>query len=268
MPIRAVFLEAEDSPCVYLAEQTALCEEFIVQEIDEELLSTLIENGYRHFGRFFFRPVCEHCHACIPIRVPTTAYHMPRSARRLLCRNADLDVRVAVPVPSREAFHLYAAHKGRFADAPELPPEPDYDRFVDSFFHPFPFSFVLEIRDGDRLVGVSHFDLTERVLSDIYCYYDLEYLPRSLGRFAIYKLLELAGTRGVPYVYLGFYIRDNAHMNYKRSIRPNELLLTEGLWTPFVDAGNQDVLSSACPLLGFMPRFRLAPAPERDSGDT
>ena len=37
MPIRAAFLEPSGAPCVYLAGQEARCEEFLVQEVDEEL---------------------------------------------------------------------------------------------------------------------------------------------------------------------------------------------------------------------------------------
>ncbi|MBT7165475.1 MAG: GNAT family N-acetyltransferase [Victivallales bacterium] len=268
MPIRAALLEAVETPCVYLAGRQALCEELLVQEIDEELFSALIENGYRHFGRFFFRPMCVGCHACVPIRICTAGYVFPRSARKLFQRNANLTVEVTVPEPSPAAFSLYLEHKKRFADSPTASPEPNYERFVESFFHSFPFSFALRVRDGDRLVAMSHFDLTERVLSDVYCYYDLEYLPRSIGRFAIYKLIEFAVARGVPYVYLGFYIQANAHMSYKRGIRPNELLLTEGAWTPFIDARNQDVMPPELASFGFVPRFRLGSAADQDPGES
>jgi arginine-tRNA-protein transferase len=265
MSIRAAFLESRRTPCVYLHGQEALCEELLVEEIDEDLLSMLIENGYRHFGRFFFRPCCEGCHACVPIRIPTHDFRYPRSARKLFVRNADLSVDVVTPEPTVEAFHLYRQHKRRFADAPTGDVEPNYERFVDSFFHPFPFSYALRIRHGDRLVCMSHFDLTGRVLSAVYCYYDLDYLDRSLGRFAIYKLIEYAADRGVPHVYLGFYIDQNDHMNYKRHIRPNQILLTEGLWTTFVDDRNRQVLAAEHIARGFVPRYRLGHKTEADT---
>jgi arginine-tRNA-protein transferase len=265
MAIRAAFLESRPTPCVYLHDQDALCEEFLVEEVDNELLSMLIENGYRHFGRFFFRPCCKECHACVPIRVPTEDFHYPRSARKLFTRNADLTVDVVVPEPTTEAFRVYCKHKRRFADAPTGDVEPNYARFAESFFHPFPFSYALRVRDGDRLVCMSHFDLTDRILSDVYCYYDLDYLDRSLGRFAIYKVIEYAASQGVPYVYLGFYIDQNDHMNYKRHIRPNEILLTEGLWTTFIDAQNQQVLAAEHVARGFVPRYRLGYKREPDT---
>ncbi len=260
MPIRAAFLEAVPAPCAYLAGRTALAEELLVEEIDGDLFSALIENGYRHFGRFFFRPGCAGCHACIPIRVPADGYAFPRSARKLFRRNADLTVDIVRPQATPEAFALYSEHKTRFADTPVEEAEPDYERFAETFFHPFPFSCVLRVRDGEKLVCMSHFDLTERVLSNVYCYYDLAYLSRSPGRFAIYKLIEFAQSRNVPYVYLGFYLQGHAHMGYKRDIRPNELLLTEGVWMPFTDARNRQVLPASFVRRGFVPRCRLAPA--------
>jgi len=268
MPIRAVFLESCETPCVYLAGRTARCEEFLVQEVDEELFSLLIENGYRHFGRFFFRPCCTDCHACIPIRIPTADYRFPRSARRLFSRNADLIVDVVLPEPSPEAFALYVSHKQRFADAPAGEGVPDYERFTQSFFHPFPFSFVLRIRDGEKLICISHFDLTQRVLSDVYCYYDLDYLSRSLGRFAIYHLIRFAQERGIPYVYLGFYLHGHPHMGYKRDIRPSQILLTEGAWTEFVNAANEQVLPMPFLDRGFVPRYRLGTPADPDPGES
>lgn len=268
MPIRAAFLESVETPCVYLDGKEALCEEFLVQEVDEDLFSLLIENGYRHFGRFFFRPCCTPCHACIPIRIPALGYSFPRSARKLFSRNADLTVDVVLPEASLAAFALYSRHKQRFAGTPTSDGEPDYKRFVESFFHPFPFSFVLRIRDGEKLVCMSHFDLTSRVLSNVYCYYDLDYLSRSLGRYAIYKLIEFAGQRGVPYVYLGFYLHGHPHMSYKRAIRPSQVLLTEGAWTEFVDARNEQVLPMEFIDRGFVPRYRLGPPPEPEPGES
>lgn len=266
MPIRAAFLDPLPTPCPYLPGQIALNEELLVQEIDEELLAALVENGYRHFGQLFFRPRCADCHACIPLRVPTADYAFPRSARKLFHRNADLAADIVRPEPTPEAFALYANHKTRFADTPVEEGEPDYEHFVQAFFHPFPFSFVLRVRDGGKLVCMSHFDLTPQGLSNVYCYYDLDYLPRSPGRFAIYQLIEFAQRKNLPYVYLGFYLQGHAHMGYKRDIRPNELLLTEGAWMPFIDARNRQVLPAAFVDRGFLPRCRLVPANHRESG--
>jgi arginine-tRNA-protein transferase len=265
MPIRAAFLEAAPSPCAYLAGREALAEELLVQKIDDDLFSNLIESGYRHFGRFFFRPCCAGCHACIPIRVPAADFRFPRSARKLFHRNADLTVDIVRPKATPEAFALYLDHKTRFVDTPVPEAEPDYERFAETFFHPFPFSYALRVRDGEKLVCMSHFDLTERVLSNVYCYYDQAYLSRSPGRFAIYRLVELAQSRGVPYVYLGFYLHGHPHMSYKRDIRPNELLLTEGAWVPFTDERNQSVLPETFVRRGFIPRCHLVPANHRET---
>ena len=177
-------------------------------------------------------------------------------------------VDVVLPEVSPEAFELYVAHKQRFADTPTGEGVPDYGRFAESFFHPFPFSFVLRIRDGEKLICVSHFDLTSQVLSDVYCYYDLAYLSRSLGRFAIYHLIRFAQERGVPYVYLGFYLHGHPHMSYKRDIRPSQILLTEGVWTEFVDAHNQQVLPMAFLHRGFVPRYRLGPPVDPCPGES
>ena len=56
---------------------------------------------------------------------------------------------------------------------------------------------------------------------------------RSLGTFDILSLLASARERGLPHVYLGYYVAGCQSMEYKRKFRPNEVLRPDGTWEAF-----------------------------------
>lgn len=244
MAIRGQWGIGRQYPCSYLPEQVARMELMLIAALDEPELDALLAQGYRHFGHQFFRPFCRHCHACIPIRVPTARFRLRRSGRRALERAAHLSVEVGPPRPSPEAYALYCRHKERFRDTnPDSEPV-DYAGFTESFFQPFPFAYTLSLRAGERLVAVSHFDMTHRSLSAVYCYWEPADGACSPGRVAILHQLALAARHGIPHVYLGLYVAANVHMAYKAGIFPNEVMLTAGDWVPFVDAAGKDCLAA------------------------
>ena len=83
---------------------------------------------------------------------------------------------------------------------------------------------------GNRLIAVAYVDSLPEALSAIYCYYDPTERTRSLGTFNILSLLASAGERGLPHVYLGYYVAGCRSMEYKRTFRPNEVLRPNGRW--------------------------------------
>ena len=86
---------------------------------------------------------------------------------------------------------------------------------------------------GRRLVAVAYVDALPGALSAIYCYYDPAEGARSLGTFNILSMLVAARERGLPYVYLGYYVAGCRSMEYKRNFRPNELLQPDRTWEVF-----------------------------------
>jgi len=92
---------------------------------------------------------------------------------------------------------------------------------------------------GNRLIAVGHVDALPQALSAIYCYYDPAEGPRSLGTFNILSLLASALERGLPHVYLGYYVAGCRSLEYKGRFRPNEVLRPNGTWEAFnVDKGS------------------------------
>jgi arginyl-tRNA--protein-N-Asp/Glu arginylyltransferase len=86
-------------------------------------------------------------------------------------------------------------------------------------------SRVIEFRDPERrLVGVSLTDRLRSGLSGVYKFFAPELEPRSLGTFIILWHIDRARALGLPYVYLGYWIRESRKMAYKARFAPLEQL--------------------------------------------
>lgn len=238
-------LEPLPHPCAYLPGRAADFEHYQLLHYDDDAFCTLLENGFRHFGAYFFRPLCPGlpgcawCGACVPLRVPVATFEPTRSQRRAARRAAHVTVEVGEPRMSDEKFALYTRHKTRFAGTTRdlgLPADltggaPDPETFEAAFYGDAPFTRECTYRLDGRLVGVGHVDVASRVVSSIYFFYDPD-LPRlSLGTASVLREIELARDHGASHYYLGYLVRDNPSMRYKAGFRPHELF--DGrIWRP------------------------------------
>jgi arginine-tRNA-protein transferase len=235
MSITGLLLQPLQTECPYLEDKTCINENILIRDLDDYDLGMLLSMGFRHFGTVFFRPICGYCSSCIPIRIPVQRFSPSKSVRRLFNRNKHFNVTLGEPVPHLEAFELYNRHKKRF----KRQPSESYEDYLESFYHPFPFNRVLVVKDGTTLVTVSHLDVTDNAMSAVYCYFDERYNRFSPGKFAIYKEIEIAKESGIQWLYLGFYIRENRHTNYKIQFKPNQLMVEDNKWIDYMDvSGN------------------------------
>lgn len=226
--MRAALLENASYQCPYLSGRQVKMEQFLTFSLNPEEHEQLLERGYRHFGSYYFRPACIGCARCVPLRFKPLEAKEHRSWRRVMKRGALLDLRLDGELDQEEAFELYRMHKERFDDGEK----PDPRLFRESFFSSHPAEHRLSIRDGERLVAVTHFDWTPAAFSAIYTYYnDREYGASSPGKLAILKLAELARERKIKYLYLGFYVHGNRAMSYKALYTPFEYSPFAGHWT-------------------------------------
>jgi len=60
----------------------------------------------------------------------------------------------------------------------------------------------------DHVVSVAIVDVEPQALSAVYCYFDPELRQRALGIFNVLWLIEECRRRCVPYLYLGYFVRD------------------------------------------------------------
>ncbi|MDR3385657.1 MAG: arginyltransferase [Rudaea sp.] len=215
-------------PCGYFSERTARnlvidpASPHLAQIYDAALL-----RGFRRAGGHVYRPQCGSCHACVAARVPVAQFKPDRSQRRCLQHNRDLEMRIEPARHTDEYFNLYqryldARHPGGGMDNPE--PE-DFSRFLYTTWSPTSF---IEFRQSGRLLGVAITDIATTGISAVYTFYDPAETARGLGTFAILRQVELARERGLPHLYLGYWIAGHPKMDYKMRFRPLELLAVDG----------------------------------------
>lgn len=216
--------------CPYLPGRTASETAFHAPDLDPELYHELMDRGFRRSGTVFYRPACAGCRECVPIRVPTAGWAPSKSQRRVARRNADLELRVAVPEYTEEKAALYA----KYLRGQHEREGPEAAEGLREFLYNSPVaSLEFEYRAGGRVVGVGICDVCSRSLSSVYFFFDPDESRRGLGTYSGLCEIAWAAGRGIPYYYLGFYVRDCAGMNYKSRFRPCELMGPDGKWRRF-----------------------------------
>lgn len=216
-------------PCSYLKKQQAVTAfvdpETIISSDNYEKLSSL---GFRRSGAYLYKPMCETCNACIPVRIPTSTFVPSRSQKRCIKRNQDISVQLKKYIDLTQHYPLYAEYINlRHADGDMYPPsESQFSEFINGKREETQF---LEFRLGETLIGCAVIDRLPQSLSAIYTYFDPLSCDRSLGRFAILYQINLAQRMGLEHVYLGFWIKDSQKMNYKADYRPIEIF-SKNMW--------------------------------------
>ncbi len=216
-------------PCSYLPGRLARSQVATPASlVDTGVYSEMARLGFRRSGDFVYRPRCDGCAACQPVRVVVAEFHPRRRQRRCLTRNQDIGLNV-LPLRFEEGhyqlFQRYQAarHAGGGMDKDD---REQYRAFlltspVDSRL----FEFTL----AGATIMVSLVDVLQDGLSALYTFYDPEHAKRSLGVYNILAQIGLALDMDLPYLYLGYLIDDCRKMAYKRDYHPLEVLRT-GVW--------------------------------------
>lgn len=214
-----------EHPCSYLDDKLATTL-FVdpTHQVDRPLYSELSDLGFRRSGQHLYRPRCRNCEACIPVRIPVTSFIPTRSQKRCFKRNKDIQITWVDDISTEEHYALYAAYiEARHYDGDMFPPSREqYNDFLTSEWG---VTRYIEMRLQDRLVAVAVCDRLEQGISAIYTYYDPSLPSRSLGVFAVLVQIEHCRALALPFVYLGYWIRDCDKMNYKTQYRPLQMLL-------------------------------------------
>lgn len=185
----------------------------------------LMDLNFRRLGRVFYRPACDACAECRILRLPVGEQRLTRSQRRCQLRNRDVTVGLGRPQASEEKWALYR----RYLEA-------RHDGAMDGSweeFSSFLYSSTIETREvtyriGARLLAVCLVDCEPLAWSAVYCYFDPDEARRSPGVFNVLTLIEACRVRGVPWLYLGYYVPGSRAMRYKAGFAPSEVLHPSG----------------------------------------
>jgi arginyl-tRNA--protein-N-Asp/Glu arginylyltransferase len=206
---------------------------FLIDRVPPELMDRLWAGGWRHFGALFFRYGTQEGEAgevdvIWPLRIDLQRFEVSKSQRRVLRRNADVEVVFQPAQRDPEAEALFQRHKARFTrNIPES---------LDSFISAEPARVPCECVEcrvtlGGDLVALSFLDVGAAGTSSVYGVFEPEHARRSLGLFTMLREIEFSRERGCRWYYPGYATRGPSAYDYKKQFAALQVLDWEsGAW--------------------------------------
>ncbi len=233
------FYVTAPQPCPYLADRhERKLFTHLTHDKPRQLVDNLLKGGFRRSQNIAYMPYCEGCQACVSVRVVVDEFQMTRSMRRIVARNRDLMARRVLSRPTQEQYALFreyidARHgDGGMADMTVL----DYammveDSIVDTSLTEYRIAHGPRPAHRSEQSSLSAAALCDKLtdgISMVYSFYEPALSDRSLGTYMILEHIMHARELGLPYVYLGYWIRGSRKMSYKTRFLPQEHLTPKG----------------------------------------
>ena len=229
--------KTDEFDCSYLAHAKSTLETVLpMPGMDSEAYSQLTQKGFRRAGFFIYRPACRACQACLPIRVPVKDFLPNRSQKRRLTHLAELTIQERVPTFDEAHYQLFCRYQQARHTSHPLPKDNESRlAYINALVNSAVTTKLIEFTEGETVQIVSLVDELSDGLSAVYTFFNPDKPQAGLGSLAILWQIEQCIARGLPYLYLGYFIEASQKMAYKINFRPFELLI-DGKWRAFSSA--------------------------------
>lgn len=213
---------------------------YLNQHNAQALNDLLVHHGFRRSQSIIYKPFCEECNACLSTRIPVDSFASSKNMKRIEKGHKDLMGEVKSAQVTSEMYSLFssyinARHHG--AGMSEMSVREFTQMIEDS-----PVStHIVEYRKRgidsgitgkgqEELLGVVLVDVLEDGLSLVYSFYDPDLYHRSMGTYIILDQIKRTIKAGLPYLYLGYWVKGSPKMDYKKRFKPQECFINSRGW--------------------------------------
>ncbi len=215
--------------CSYLPEKLARSQVATPGHlVDTDAYGKLLQAGFRRSGAFTYRPYCDHCRACVPVRIIVDEFTPSRAQQRARKRHQHL-------VATRHELYYHPQHYALYlryqaqrhcGGGMDRDSREQYRHFL---LQSNVNSRLIEFHENDQLRMISIIDELPHGISSVYTFFDPDVPGASFGTHNILWQVQQCRALGLPYLYLGYWIRQNRKMNYKANFQPLQGLI-DGQW--------------------------------------
>ena len=223
------FCDTAPHLCSYLPGREAVSRVAIPpQLVGADIYGELVRRGFRRSGDFTYRPACQGCRACVPVRVPVARFVPDRSQRRCLKANQALEAHERPLGFFEEHYGLYRRYQTQRHPGGGMDDD-DREQYVQFLLQSQVDTRLVEFRDAGQLRMVSIIDVLDDGISSVYTFFDPDLPAAGLGTYNVLWQIRQCLDNGWPHLYLGYWIRECRKMSYKVRFRPTEGFI-DGVW--------------------------------------
>ncbi|MDT8363673.1 MAG: arginyltransferase [Nitrosomonas sp.] len=216
-------------PCSYLPGKLARSRIAVMDNLPGPLVyAHLIKQGYRRSGNFVYRPECDQCQSCIPVRVPVMQFNPNRIQRRIWKQCQHLRTTYHALHLDPRHLQLYQRYQ-EFRHAGGPMEHDDQTQYCDFLLQSNVDSSLVTFHENEELRMVSVIDQLPDGFSSVYTFFDPTVKGVSYGTFNILWQIEQCRSKRLPYLYLGYWIENNRKMCYKSNFKPLQVF-TDNQW--------------------------------------
>ncbi len=218
-------------PCQYLPNRQARMQIATPNVlITFQVYSNLVQLGFGRAGTQIFRPNCEGCQACVPVRIDVANFKYSRIQRYTWKHHSSLEVAMQPLEDVPGHFELYQ----RYMLARHSNGDIGYDlrkQYLDFLMAKSADSRIVEFREDGILRMVSIIDLHTDGVSVLYIYYEPFITQSSYGTYCLLWMVEWSRQMKLGYVYLSYWIEQGTKLSYKSNFYALQGLVND-TWQP------------------------------------